>query len=171
MDDEITKPDHPLVTLNGDRWATDGKRVALLGWCISHLGAPYGWGCSGPEQFDCSNFVVKGLEFIGIHVPWIATHASADMFRDPSLVPVAEPQVCDLVFYAGVRPGAPIEHVMFYAGEGRVIGACGGGRHTLTVEDAIRDNAKVRFRPSLHYRKTFMGFRRLPLPPEADSKE
>lgn len=165
-DEDVTRPDRLLPHVNGDRWATDGKRVAALGWCISQLGIPYGWGCAGPDQFDCSNFANEMLKYIGLHVKWAETHRAADMFRDPALEPVSTPQVGDFVFYAGERPGSPVEHIMVYAGDGRVIGACGGGRHTLTIEDAIRDNAKVRYRSSIHYRKTFLGFRALPLSKE-----
>lgn len=166
MRDDITPPGTiHLAGINGDHWANEEQRTRLLEWAIARLGCWYGWNMDGPDRWDCGGFVCDGMRFVGLP-DHRATWGSADLYRELEPVAPEEVRPMDMAFWTGKAPGSKVEHVMFVVGDGRLIGACGGGHKTLTVEDAKRDNAKVRFRESIHYREAFVGYRRLPIPKE-----
>lgn len=163
--DEITKPDNLIVHVNGDRWATEEHRTALLAWCIVRQGAPYVYGAkgdpfhgTGPSCYDCSGFCTCGMLAIGLP-DWRHTRRAKDLFE--LLEPTDDPQPLDLCFY-----GMPeVDHVMFLWHDGRVYGACGRGS-TSSPELAAVQGARVRFRPRVDYRDDFRGYRKLPTPKE-----
>lgn len=143
-------------------------RLAFLDAVLSKENAPYLWGAKGPDNFDCSGLVTWALLQAGCR-DWRQTHSSHVLWNvlEPldELVEtdgriIQKPQPGDLAFY-----GAPgrINHVMVVWGDGRVIGACGGNSDTTGIAEALKRNAKVRFRSSLNYRPDFRGYRKLPL--------
>lgn len=99
---------------------TPGDR--LLGLAGQFVGAPYRYGGSTPDGFDCSGLVVRAHELAGIVVPRTALEQHA--VAQP--VPEAALQPGDLVFFAS--PRGPVDHVGIYAGEGRFLHAPRSGR-------------------------------------------
>lgn len=113
-----------------------------------NLGKPYIWGGDDPILgFDCSGGMILALQSVG-RLPskgdWRAKDLAQQFPVITRLVPGA------LVFW---NRGAEIGHVeMVYHVDARsgtilTVGAAGGGSKTMTVADAIRDNAMVRIQP------------------------
>lgn len=98
-----------------------GKR--LLGFAEQFVGAPYLYGGSTSQGFDCSGLVFRAHVLAGISsVPRSAfeQHAAA------SPVPKSALQPGDLVFFASRR--GRVDHVGLYAGDGRFLHAPRTGR-------------------------------------------
>ena len=79
-----------------------------------YLGAPYVWGASGPNTFDCSGFTMFVYRQVGVSLP----HSSRAQINCGARVSRADLQPGDLVFY-----GSPIHHVGLYVGGGMMINA------------------------------------------------
>lgn len=138
-------------------------RSVFLAWIFSQEGKWYRWGGSGPE-WDCSGLVVGGLQFIGHTLKDASAAGLYDMCR-----PTKTPQPGDLVFY-GRRAPLAVTHVMVWTGNGtEVIGATGGDSRTTTLEIARNMDARVKRKPTHLYRRGFLGFGSLPLPPVIES--
>jgi gamma-D-glutamyl-L-lysine dipeptidyl-peptidase len=102
-----------------------------------YLGAPYLWGGMTEAGIDCSGLVHMAYRRGGRLVPrdaWEQLAAGA---------PVREPEPGDLVFYAD--PGARVDHVAFWLGEGRILHATGRDGLGVVEEDEP---------PSLQARRT-----------------
>ena len=97
-----------------------GERLLKL--AEQFVGAPYRYGGSGPEGFDCSGLVVRTHELAGIAVPRTAfeQHVAAQVVPESALRPG------DLVFFASRR--GRVDHVGIYAGDGRFVHAPRAGR-------------------------------------------
>jgi cell wall-associated NlpC family hydrolase len=142
-------------------------RAAFLEWCHAQLGAPYRWGGKGAAvwtprglivsdwadesglsilAYDCSGFVTTGLHDIG-GPDWRAGKGADELAN--TLPRVDVPQPGDVVCYG---PPGQTTHVMVVTEGGRVIGACGGDHTTTTLEQAVKQAAKVKIRPSIDYR-------------------
>lgn len=89
---------------------------------ISLLGAPYKWGGSGPNAFDCSGLVQFVHNEIGIDVP----RTAEEQYRAATRVAMDELEPGDLLFFK-IR-GKRISHVAIYAGSGRFVHAPQTGR-------------------------------------------
>jgi hypothetical protein len=133
------------------------ERIRLHDWLLEQLGKPYLWAAKGMDAFDCSGLATCGLLAMGCP-DWRQTHNSSKLWA--VLPPTREPMPMDLSFYG---PPGLVTHVMFVWGDGRVYGACGGGRLTTTLAIAHVVGAKVRFRSRVDYRPDHKGFRRIPL--------
>ena len=81
---------------------------------FTKLGAPYVWGATGPDEFDCSGLVVWSYAQIGKRLP----RTSQAQMRAGVPVPKDKLQPGDVV---GFYPGAT--HVGLYAGNGMIIHA------------------------------------------------
>lgn len=125
---------------------------------------PYLWGGRNPEVgLDCSGTVVASRKALGIAAKsWNAT--AEDLRKQASRV--FFPQPGDLALYGSIWGGA--SHVMTAMGDGKVIGASGGGSSTTTVEKAKAKGAEVKILP-YDYRKDFMGWYRLPVVAASDN--
>lgn len=122
------------------------------------LGTPYIWGSRDPAKgLDCSGAVVWALRELGLE-PKKYDATAADLHKQSSTVIL--PQAGDLAFYGSILGG--ISHVMVYMGDGKVIGASGGGPSTKTAADAKAKNAMVKVLP-VNYRSDFRGYGRLPV--------
>jgi hypothetical protein len=123
------------------------------------VGTWYKWGGDDPSGFDCSGYVVECLQAAGLLNTQQDLGAQALYRKYPS---VNFPQPGCLAFW-GAGPNA-IGHVELVVevvdGTAYTLGAKGGGPKTLTVEDAIRQNAFIKLRPVLGpgARTDFVGY-------------
>lgn len=146
------------------------QRTAFVATVLLQMHAPYRWGAKGERDavtrqrlFDCSGLVTWALREV-VGPDWRATHNTDKLWAECARVgPGEEPKPGDLALYHSKDNPADPEHVMVYLGDGLVVGAAGGGRRTLTLEDAKLADARVKVFQTLHYRPGFMGFVRLPL--------
>ncbi len=99
--------------------AARGEVVAIA---KRYLGAPYRWGASGPNSFDCSGFTMFVYRQVGVSLP----HSSRAQFGVGEKVPRSALQPGDLVFF-----GSPIHHVGIYVGGGQYI-------HSPRTGDVVR---------------------------------
>lgn len=121
----------------------------------------YIWGAQGQNgTFDCSGLVFAGLLKVGIYSS-SSERKNADGLWT-TYPHTSNPQPGDLCLYGTKRRAT---HVTVYIGDGQQIGASGGGRSTTSVARAQRIDAKVK-QHSVHYRRDFLGYVRLPFPPD-----
>ncbi|MCS5479390.1 NlpC/P60 family protein [Corynebacterium sp. YIM 101645] len=81
---------------------------------LAKLGSPYGWGATGPNQFDCSGLMFWAYQQQGKTIP----RTSQAQLAGGTPVPRAELQPGDIV---GYYPG--ITHVGMYIGNGQLVHA------------------------------------------------
>ena len=93
---------------------TRAPRSEVINIAKRYLGAPYRWGASGPNAFDCSGFTMFVYKQVGVSLP----HSSRAQIGYGERVSRANLQPGDLVFF-----GSPIHHVGIYAGGGQYIHA------------------------------------------------
>jgi peptidoglycan DL-endopeptidase CwlO len=92
-----------------------GKALAAA---QTKLGAPYSWGSSGPNAFDCSGLTSWAFKQAGISIP--RTSAAQSTFGTP--VAKGDLQPGDLVFFY-----KPVSHVGIYMGGGKILHASTSG--------------------------------------------
>jgi peptidoglycan DL-endopeptidase CwlO len=99
---------------------TRAEVVRFLKAAESRVGLPYVWGAAGPRSFDCSGLVQWSLAQAGVVMPRVAV----DQARTGPMVPVAQLQPGDLIFYH-TDPTAPtyISHVAIYLGNNLMLQA------------------------------------------------
>ncbi|WAS83373.1 MULTISPECIES: C40 family peptidase [unclassified Corallococcus] len=139
------------------------QRAAFLALVLAQMHAPYRWGAKGqrvsadsPRLFDCSGLVTWAFHQVG-GKDWRMTHNTDRLWAECTPVAsVADLQAGDLVLYG--KAGDP-DHVMVHVGAGVVVGASRGGSKTLTLEDALRADAKVKAFTRVVYRPNLLGFR------------
>ncbi len=91
---------------------TRAARGEVVSVAQRYLGAPYRWGASGPNSFDCSGFTMYVYQQVGVSLP----HNSGAQYGSGEHVSRADLQPGDLVFF-----GSPIHHVGIYVGGGAYI--------------------------------------------------
>ncbi|AJE87028.1 NLP/P60 family protein [Streptomyces albus] len=79
----------------------------------SKQGAPYGYGATGPNSFDCSGLTKYAFKHAGKELP----RTAQQQFNATKRVPPAQRRNGDLVFF-GYRGN--VYHVGIYAGHGRI---------------------------------------------------
>jgi cell wall-associated NlpC family hydrolase len=86
----------------------------------THLGAPYVWGGTGPDSFDCSGLTLIAYRAAGIGLP---RTAQEQWYAGPQ-VALGDLQPGDLLFWAtDTADPATIHHVAMYLGNGQMIAA------------------------------------------------
>ncbi|MDP2181548.1 MAG: NlpC/P60 family protein [Actinomycetota bacterium] len=93
---------------------TRAARGEVVDVAKRYLGAPYRWGASGPNSFDCSGFTMFVYSQVGVSLP----HSSRAQIGHGERVSRSDLQPGDLVFF-----GSPIHHVGIYVGGGMYIHA------------------------------------------------
>jgi cell wall-associated NlpC family hydrolase len=88
-----------------------------------HLGAPYVYGATGPNAFDCSGFVRYVFGRVGVALP----RTAAEQYAAVRHLPDAQRQPGDLIFFR--LGGGGIDHVGIYAGNNEIIVAPKTGDH------------------------------------------
>jgi len=95
-----------------------GRVVAIA---RAYLGAPYAWGGSSPDGFDCSGFVLYVYSHVGVALP----HNAAKQFRYGAPITRERLQPGDVVFFDGLH------HAGIYLGDGRFIHARRSGHGVI----------------------------------------
>lgn len=101
----------PVAIDVADFAATSGGAVQAA---LSKLGAPYGWGSVGPDQFDCSGLIYWAFQQQGKTLP----RTSQAQMEGGTPVERDELQPGDVI---GYYPGAT--HVGLYIGDGKIVHA------------------------------------------------
>jgi cell wall-associated NlpC family hydrolase len=103
---------------------------------LSKVGAPYVWGASGPNGFDCSGLTSFAYAAAGISLP----HSSGAQAGYGTPVSRSELKPGDLVFFY-----SPISHVGLYIGNGMMVHARTFGQPVaVTSVDQAGYNGAVR---------------------------
>lgn len=115
-----------------------GQSVLLA--AQSQIGAPYRYGGTGPEAFDCSGLVSYVHRQVGLAVP----RTAAQQFAAATPVKRDELRPGDLVFFR--LEGRTVSHVGIYAGDKRFVHAPqrGGNVRVASLDDE-------------HFRRSFAG--------------
>ena len=134
----------------------DELRDQFVWYAERFIGKPYIWGGDDAVLgFDCSGLVCECLKSIG-KIGRDADFTAAGLYNHFITNQIAAPKRAALVFYAA-KPGGPIIHVEICRNELQSIGASGGGSKTLTVQDAIDQNAFIKVRTILS-RQFIVGY-------------
>jgi cell wall-associated NlpC family hydrolase len=89
-------------------------RSTALQHAMSKIGAPYRYGATGPNAFDCSGLVSWAFKKAGKSLP----RTSRAMSQVGTPVSRSELQPGDLVFFY-----KPVSHVGIYIGDGKIVHA------------------------------------------------
>lgn len=96
----------------------------------SKVGAPYVWGASGPDSFDCSGLIVWVYSQLGVIPP----RTAQQQYDWASPVDAAGIQPGDLLFYENTYASSErITHVTIYVGGGNMITAPSAGDFVKVV--------------------------------------
>jgi cell wall-associated NlpC family hydrolase len=117
---------------------TRAPRSEVVSIAKRYLGAPYRWGASGPNSFDCSGFTSFVYRQVGVSLP----RTSRSQYGAGERVPRGSLQPGDLVFF-----GSPIHHVGIYIGGGQYIHAPRTGDVVKISSLASRSNYTGAVRP------------------------
>lgn len=114
----------------------------------AYLGAPYRWGATGPDAFDCSGYVNHVYRELGIALPRTTRGLWARLEPAPELKPG------DLVFFSFTGHG--VDHVGIYLGGDRFIHA-----------NSVKNRVMIERLSAPWYRKVYLGARRVPAEKQA----
>ena len=119
-------------------------RKYFLWYAKTMVGKPYVWGGDDPMAgFDCSGYVIECLQGVGL-VPQGYDNTANGLLTKFDKNIVGSPYAGCLVFFC---TGDIATHVEICISDYLSIGASGGGSKTLTVEDAIKQNAFIQMNP------------------------
>ncbi|SEN70487.1 Cell wall-associated hydrolase, NlpC family [Actinacidiphila rubida] len=94
--------------------APTGRAALAVAAARRALGAPYVWGATGPNAFDCSGLMLYAYRQAGVALP----RTSQEQMNAGPHVPLDQARPGDLVIYRG-----DASHVAMYVGGGMVIHA------------------------------------------------
>jgi cell wall-associated NlpC family hydrolase len=132
--------------VNGDDVLRDDRIYQATRYAFCFVGDWYKWGGSNPDGFDCSGFVCEILTAVGIlpRKTDLTAQALFDRYKNNA---VSEAKEGCLVIYANESTPDAYIHVEYCINGLLSIGASGGGSQTLTIADAIKNNAFIKVRP------------------------
>jgi cell wall-associated NlpC family hydrolase len=110
-----------VVTVRQAEVVPLGERIVAE--AARHIGAPYVYGATGPDAFDCSGFTRYVYGRLGISLP----RTSAEQYDAVRHVSNADKQLGDLIFFR--LGGGGIDHVGIYAGNNTMLVAPKSGDH------------------------------------------
>jgi cell wall-associated NlpC family hydrolase len=136
-----------LRALGADSGTTTatGAAATAISAARTKLGAPYVWGATGPDAFDCSGLVQWAYAQAGVALPRTTRQEYAALPR----VPLADLSPGDLVLYASGGPDATpatIHHVGLYLGGGLMVHAPHTG-DVVRIAAVTRDDVFAVVRP------------------------
>lgn len=105
---------------------------------LSKLGAPYLWGATGPNRFDCSGLMVWAWAQAGVSLP----RTSHGQFTNLRSISRSELQPGDLVFAGSPR----VHHVGMYIGNGQIVHSPRSG-YTVSIRSMERSDLRGFGRP------------------------
>ena len=129
--------------LSGALGATDGAPTGgvtgadVVADAKKYLGVPYVFGGTSASGIDCSGLVQRVFKDLGIDVPRLVSGQSTVGTEVPSL---AQAQPGDIIVTNGG------EHIVIYAGDGKVIHAPSEGRNVSLVDNWMSDSDIVTIR-------------------------
>ncbi|OGD09377.1 MAG: hypothetical protein A2Y86_05175 [Candidatus Aminicenantes bacterium RBG_13_62_12] len=135
-----------------DLLISEVKRQTAIKYLWRWIGTPYKFGGDDFSSFDCSGLIVEILQAVG-SIPHGVDYTADGLMRLFLGKIVSEygawKEGC-LVFY--LKGGEDADHaiaihVEMMIDKLHVVGASGGGSKTLTLADAITQNAFVKIRP------------------------
>jgi cell wall-associated NlpC family hydrolase len=100
-------------------------RQLFIQWLFSTLGTPYIWAGQDRAGTDCSGLIVLAGREFNLFTQDLTAEMMFNHFDE-----VTNPKAGDLVFYKNGQDR--IIHVEVLIGQGRTIGASGGGRRCTT---------------------------------------
>jgi len=133
--DDYRPPKPKSGTVRADEPPADGHQA--LEWARARVGAPYQWGGTGANGFDCSGLVQAAFTRMGVKLP----RTTRDQAKRGQMIAPDAIQAGDLVFF-GDSPHA-ISHVGIAAGAERMVHA---STSRGVVEESFRDNSYFRNR-------------------------
>lgn len=117
--------------------AGSGRAAGAVQAALSKLGAPYSWGATGPDAFDCSGLIYWAYQQQGMTVP----RTSQSQLAGGTPVSRDQLQPGDVV---GYYPG--VTHVGMYIGDGKLVHASDYGIPVQIVDvDSMPWAGAVRF--------------------------
>lgn len=120
--------------------AIDPARLGRI--ASAYLGAPYRWGATGPDAFDCSGYVGRVYGELGVALP----RSTRDLWA--RLEPASDLRPGDLVFFS--FGGRGVDHVGIYLGNDRFIHA-----------NSVKNRVMIERFSAPWYRKVYLGARRV----------
>lgn len=140
-------------------------KEALLTKMNSFIGTPYIWGGKNPrEGLDCSGAVTAAVVAAGLAPPSFKNNNAESLYKISKKISSSDVEAGDVAFYGSTMPWGKVSHILMTVGDGRVMGASGGGPSTTSVAIAKQQGAEVKILPKAEYRSDFVGYGRLPLP-------
>jgi hypothetical protein len=129
-----------VVTRDAGEFLTRKQISGFLHAAASRAGAPYVWGATGPNAFDCSGLVQWSFAQIGIRMPRVAQE---QFFTGPH-VPFKDARPGDLIFYH-YEPDDPtfVSHVAIYIGDDEMLEAPHTGELVKVIQVPLPDMAGV----------------------------
>jgi cell wall-associated NlpC family hydrolase len=111
---EQVQPGLPDLTALTALPAESGRAALAVATVRQMVGAPYVWGATGPNSFDCSGLMLYAYQRAGVALP----RTSQEQMRAGRQVPLDRIRPGDLVVYR-----ANASHVAMYVGGGQVVHA------------------------------------------------
>jgi murein DD-endopeptidase len=110
------------------RTASLAKPASVAATALDMVGAPYKWGGSSPEGFDCSGLVLYSYEAVGVEgLP----HSARRLQQVATPMRVSEVEPGDLLFFR--LSGKKAAHVGIYVGQRHFVHAPSRGKHVEKV--------------------------------------
>jgi cell wall-associated NlpC family hydrolase len=127
-------------------------RARFLDFVLAQVDKPALWGAKGPDAFDCSGLVTCGILAAG--GPDLRHTHNADKLASETrpLLAIEKPMPGDLIFFDAAGDGVD-EHVGVVKDAKTAIDASGASSRITSIEEAIRQLARVRLHLGHYYRK------------------
>ena len=128
--------------------------IEMHHYCMNFIGTKYRYNRQNPlAGFDCSGLMVECLRAFGF-IKYNEDYSSQGLYNLMDEKNSRNVLVRGSLIFFGKNEKS-ITHVAMCVGNGLMIEAGGGGKTTLTEEDAALNDAFVRIRP-INYRKDRM---------------